>query len=68
MDRADLTEQLEKAAAAVSDGEALIEHQRPLIARLDKAAEDTSEARALLDTLVKRHSLAFAIRQYPPRT
>jgi hypothetical protein len=69
MDSADLlTERLDRARRAVAEGEAQIERQRALIARLEKAGQDISEVRALLDTLAKRqavHNLAAIMREYP---
>jgi hypothetical protein len=71
MESAELAERLEKAQRAVVEGEAQIQRQRSLIARLENAGEDTSEARALLKTLLGRQTerqknLALAIRQSPP--
>ena len=70
MESAELAERLEKTQRAVAEGEAHIQRQRNLIARLEEAGDDTSEARALLKTLVKRQAerqqnLALAIRQFP---
>jgi hypothetical protein len=71
MESVELTERLGKAQRAVVEGEAQIQRQRSLIARLEDAGEDTSEARTLLRTLLKRQAerqqnLALAIRQFPP--
>ena len=71
MESVELTELLGKAQRAVVEGEAQIQRQRSLIARLEEAGDDTSEARTLLRTLLKRQAerqqnLALAIRQFPP--
>src|SRR5689334_23352930 len=68
MESAELAERLEKTQRAVAEGEAHIRRQRNLIARLEEAGDDTSEARALLKTLLKRQAereqnLALAIQQ-----
>ena len=72
MDGTEQTKQFEKASRAIAEGEAQIERQRDLIARLKQAGEDTSEANALLDTLVKRQaerlqSLGSIMRWFPSK-
>jgi hypothetical protein len=69
MESAELAERLERAQRAVVEGEAHIQRQRSLIARLENAGEDTCAARALLKTLLKRQTerqknLALAVRQF----
>jgi hypothetical protein len=71
MDRAELTERLAKAREAVPEGDASIQHQRELIARLKASGQDTSEARVVLDALLKRQlerhaNLGHIMRQFPP--
>jgi hypothetical protein len=66
-----MTERLDRARRAVAEGEAQIERQRALLARLEKTEQDISEVCALLDTLAKRqaeriHNLAAIMREYPP--
>jgi hypothetical protein len=70
MDSAELlTERLDRARRAVAEGEAQIERQRVLIARLEKTEQDISEVRRLLDILAKRqaeriHNLAAVMCEY----
>lgn len=68
---AELAERLEKARRAVAGGETDMHYQRDVIARLKKAKVNTSEARAVLDTLAKRQaerveSLAYIMRHFSP--
>jgi hypothetical protein len=69
MNTIEVTEPLETASRAIADGEAQIAHQRTLIARLEATAEDTGEACALLNALVRRQAerlqnLAAIIRSF----
>ncbi len=71
MELAKLAERLERARRAVAEGDASIQHQRDLIARLKEAGGDTGEARLVLDALLKRQAerqqnLAMVIKQFPP--
>ena len=73
MESAELAERLEKTRRAVVEGEAHVQRQRSLIARLEEAGEDASEEHALLKTLLKRQAerqknLALAIRQFAPES
>ena len=70
MEIATLADRLERARRSVAEGDANIQHQRDLIARLKEAGEDTGEARLELDALLKRQAerqqnLAMVIRQFP---
>jgi hypothetical protein len=71
MESAELALQLEKARRAVTEGETHIRRQRDLVFRLERAGKGTTEARALLQTLLQRQTqrqenLAFIIRQIQP--
>ena len=71
MERAERAEQLAKARAAVAEGDASLEHQRELIARLKREGRDITEAQVVLDALIKRQAqrhamLGHIIRQFPP--
>ena len=72
MESIELLGQLERAQKAVVDGETDIRCQRDLIFRLERAREDASAARALLETLIKRQAerlenLGYVIRQFPEK-
>jgi hypothetical protein len=71
MELAKLADQVERARRAVAEGDASIQNQRDLIARLKMTGVDTGEARLVLDALVKRQAerqqnLAMIVRQFPP--
>ena len=72
MKRAELADRLERAQRSVVEGETDVERQRDVVADLENAGDDTTEARALLDIMLKRQAerlrnLAEVMRQYPPR-
>ena len=71
MEIAELSDRLDRARRAVAEGDTNIRHQHDLIAHLKRAGADTSQARVVLDALLKRqaqrhHNLAVILRQIPP--
>ena len=73
LDSTESAERLEKARRAVAEGETIMQDQRDLLARLENLGVDTSEARAVLDTLAKRQAgrlenLAYLMRQFSSAT
>ena len=71
METAELAERLEKARRAVAQGDANIQDQRELIARLKRDRKDTGAAELVLKALLKRQverhaNLAHIMRQFPP--
>ena len=70
MEITELADRLERARRSVAEGQANIQHQRDLIARLKEAGADTGEACLELEALLKRQAqrqenLAMVIRQFP---
>ena len=73
MESAELAWRLEKARRAVTEGETQIRRQRDFIYRLERGAKDTTEARAVLKTLLERQTqreknLDVMIKQLPPQS
>jgi hypothetical protein len=72
MESAELAWRVERARRAVAESETDIRCQRDLIFRLERAREDTTEARALLNVLLERQAarqqnLSVLVRQLSPQ-
>jgi hypothetical protein len=57
MESAELAWRIERARRAVAESETDIRCQRDLIFRIERAREDTTEARALLNVLLERQAV-----------
>ncbi len=70
MESAELADRLERARRSVAEGETHVQRQRDLVVGLEESGDDTTEARALLEIILKRQAerlknLAHTMRQYP---
>jgi hypothetical protein len=71
MQSAEKADRLERAQRSVAEGESQIHHQRDVVFRLEEAGDDTTDARGLLEILIKRQverlaNLAASMREFPP--